>query len=157
MHGAHPSHLAFKLLDLLSLSPYFSPSTLRPCSRVRRRACRSPFRTCFNCTCAAAASGTFLPPSSASAQLFPSLFVSSNILAPPTVRRISRLRHWISRSAAYTIPSYPPYFLFRLVAGKGGRHRDKDAHVLPCYPRERRPWRRDDGCDLLADKYLRPY
>lgn len=35
MHGAHPGHLAFKLLDRLSLSPCFSPSLLSIPSLVR--------------------------------------------------------------------------------------------------------------------------
>lgn len=37
MHGAHPGHLAFKLLERLSLSPYFSPSLLSVPSFLARR------------------------------------------------------------------------------------------------------------------------
>lgn len=118
MHGAHPSHLAFKLLDLLSLSPYFSPS--RPFALLFAvRAMPFSLSHMFQRTCAA--SGTFLPLSSASAQLRFRLCLSRGISAPSLVSQ-----NFPTTSLDLVRCSTPPHLLIFYSASW---HRDKNART----------------------------
>lgn len=115
MHGAHPGHLAFKLLDRRPLSPatpfIYSLSLVSSLSHVFQRTC--------------AASDTSFLLSSVNAQLPPSLFISQYIsLSSPT--QFSRLRHWISRFSRSIILT-----LRLLIFYSSSWHCDKNAHVLP--------------------------
>lgn len=138
MHGAHPGHLAFKLLDRLSLSSCFSPSLLSvpslvaslpfSLSHVFERACTPPA----------------FPRSSTNAQLLSSPFVSRNI-APshnfPTVP-LNLTFLYVTRCIS----------LFFIPSG------DTVIRARTCFLcvsfRKRRLWRGDDKWPLLAAKYL---
>lgn len=121
MHGAHPGHLAFKLLKRLSLSlsPWFSPSLLSVPSLV------VPFSFSlshvFERTCARSLTYPFL-----FRPRMPSYFrlrLSHGISPPPTIFQPC---HWISRFS-----NTPHLLIFYSTRW----HRDKNAHVLP-YPSE---------------------
>lgn len=141
MHGAHPGHLAFKLLDRLSLSPCFSPSLLSVPSLIHASL---PFAYTFERTC------THRPLTHLS--LFhlqmpelSSLFVSRDIVASCSAQfsRPCRLKSHVSlRNTPHLLIFYSTRW-----------HRDKNAHVLP-YSSESAVFGERMTSDLLASSRI---
>jgi len=140
MHGAHPGHLAFKLLDRLSLSPCFSPSPLSIPSLVPLPFSLSHILVHLN------------------VHVRPPTYLSLFHPGMPSRLRL-RLSHGISppsRPAQFSDRASESHVSLRntphlLIFYSARRHHDKNAHVLP-YPSESPVFGEGMTSDLLAAK-----